>query len=183
MRGGMMTRSVWLTPSALPERAWRIVAAEDFDGDGDPDILWKQADTGGMVLWTMNGTVRTSSTWLNPASVSDLGWQVVSASDWNNDGRADLLWHHRVSGGLAVWYMNGPNRTGTAWLTPTAVDPAWRVVGTGLVNGDSSRDLIWENRQTGDLVVWFMNGTRMSTLSYLTPSRIPDRDWRVVAIR
>jgi hypothetical protein len=39
--------------------------------------------------------------------VADLNWQIVSTADFDNDGKTDLLWRHRVTGENAIWQMNG----------------------------------------------------------------------------
>ena len=45
---------------------------------------------------------------------------------------------------------------------------------------DGNQDLLWHHQGTGDLYVWFMNGTVVTRGSYLTPSRFADTNWKVV---
>jgi hypothetical protein len=38
----------------------------------------------------------------------------------------------------------------------------WTIVGTGDFNGDGMTDILWQDT-TGQRVLWFMNGTSLST--------------------
>jgi hypothetical protein len=50
-------------------------------------------------------------------------------SDFNGDGKPDLLWRHQTAGHLVVWYMDGVTRVGGAALEPGQVDDvSWQVV-------------------------------------------------------
>ena len=40
---------------ALPNPAYAIVGTGDFNGDGKPDILWRNTTTGANAVWYMNG--------------------------------------------------------------------------------------------------------------------------------
>ena len=56
MNGTTMAQGLWLTPSAVPDTNWKIAGVADFNGDGDPDILWQNQVTGQLTVWLMNGT-------------------------------------------------------------------------------------------------------------------------------
>ncbi len=62
------------TSSNLPttDPTWRFYAADDMDGDGRFDIVWRQAD-GTLTLWRMNGSFVPSVT-LNAGS-APIGFQ------------------------------------------------------------------------------------------------------------
>jgi hypothetical protein len=58
---------------------WRMVGVDDYNGDGRPDILAHNLNSGAVQFWVMNNATRTSfvdfPTWANtPAST---GWSVV----------------------------------------------------------------------------------------------------------
>lgn len=52
----------------------------DFNQDGKPDILWRNATSGKSVAWLMDGLARTSGTFLVPNLLSDPNWRAVSST-------------------------------------------------------------------------------------------------------
>lgn len=66
----------------------RLVAAQEFDGDGTNDLLWEGPD-GEKEFWFMrpDGTVRYKLPW--PCSLE--GWTINMAADFDNNGAADLM--------------------------------------------------------------------------------------------
>src|SRR5947208_3306598 len=66
-----------------PGADWHLLGADDFDGDGKGDLLWR-TDSGALAVWEMNGTQITVADYLK------LGSATVSApgSDWT------ILSHH-----------------------------------------------------------------------------------------
>jgi phospholipase C len=140
---------------------WSIVGQRDFNGDGNADILWHDT-SGNLAIWEMNGT-----TLLNP-SATGLGavptaWSVVGTGDFNGDGSADILWRNTTTGDMAIWEMNG-----TTILNPSAtgvgtVATNWNVVGVGDFNGDGKADILWQNTSNGNLAIYLMNGTTVTS--------------------
>jgi hypothetical protein len=112
--------SLGLKPDTLP------ISRNDFNQDGQDDILWWYDGSGGKnLIWYMQGAIRTGIASL-PA-VTDLNWQIVGTGDFNCDGWPDILWRYNGSGSKnCVWYMQGATRTGTATL-PAVTDLNWRI--------------------------------------------------------
>ena len=81
--------------------------ASDLNADGRGDLLWHHQATGELYVWLMNGTVAANGSYLSPARVADLGWQIRGLADFNADGKLDVLWHHQTTGDLYVWLMAG----------------------------------------------------------------------------
>jgi ketosteroid isomerase-like protein len=92
---------------------WRIVTVNDFNQDGNPDILLNNATTGVTRIWYMNGMARTSIGDLDSSLniVASSGWRIISANDFNSDGRSDIVWWHPF-GAMQAWFMNGHARLG-----------------------------------------------------------------------
>ena len=41
--------------------------------------------------------------------------------------------------------------------------PSWHLAGAADFNGDGKTDILWENRVTGERVIWLMNGTSIGS--------------------
>jgi hypothetical protein len=175
--------------STVSDSNWKIVAVADFDSDGNPDILWRNSSTGSIAVWFMNGTTFIRGADLE--AVPDLNWRIVGAADLNGDGRPDILWRNSVTGDNAVWYMNGTTRISGANLD-TVPDINWlladfsgellprsKVLGPDF-NGDGKPDILWLNASTGEILVWFMDGTKQ--VGSASIGTMPDPNWRIVGI-
>jgi hypothetical protein len=152
----------------------------DFNADGRPDILWHHQATGDLYLWLMSGTVASSGAWLDPPRFADTRWQIRGLADFNGDGRPDVLWHHRLTGDLYVWLMNGPAVVSGGDMSPRGLaDARWQVRGVADFSGDGRPDLLWQHQQTGELYVWILNGLGVATGAYLAPRSMPDLQWQI----
>jgi hypothetical protein len=65
-----------LTPSAMADLSWRLVAAEDIDSNGTTDLLWQHQVSGKVVAWLMDGTTRRCGAYL----VNDAAGRTVMGS-------------------------------------------------------------------------------------------------------
>jgi PKD repeat protein len=124
------------------------------------------------VPFTVTGTVQSP-------------WALVAAADFNADGKRDFVWQHAQSGDVRFWLMNGTVRTAVAEPTPNnAGGGEWEVAGAADFNADNKPDLLFQNVATGELSVWFMNGTTRLAVDTPYPDR-PSSDvqrWRVQAL-
>jgi hypothetical protein len=128
----------------------------------------------------MNGLTLSSVAFLSPSNPG-AGWHAVGVGDVDGDGNLDIFFQHD-DGTLGVWYLiGGNNLLFAALLTPNNPGSAdWRVMGVTDMNGDGKPDLLFQNRATLDVAVWYMNGAKQILGRLLTPSN-PGPNWHIAA--
>jgi hypothetical protein len=77
MNGTTMTNPVYVTPDQVADTNWKIVGTADFNGDGNPDLLWQHQTQGLLGVWLMDGTTMTNTVWVTPDQVADTNWKIV----------------------------------------------------------------------------------------------------------
>ncbi|HTB79412.1 MAG TPA: chitobiase/beta-hexosaminidase C-terminal domain-containing protein [Opitutaceae bacterium] len=154
-----------------PAPGW---ALRDFNGDGQPDILWHNGTTGDVAVWTMNGTTVTGATF-----IANIGapWSIVGVGDFNQDGNADILWRNGATGEIGVTLMSGT--TITSYVGLGALDPSWTVAGLGDFNGDGQTDVFLDNTTTGEVGFWALNGT--TNTGYISIGNLPS-PWTIAGV-
>lgn len=181
MEGTKVIAGSYLTPRSFADTRWQIRGIADFNRDGQQDILWHHQLTGDLYIWYLNETVVTAGSYLTPKSFADTRWQIRGVADFNQDGYADLLWHHQGTGDLYIWYLDETLVTAGSYLTPKSfADTLWKIVQVADFDGDGQMDLLWHHQGTGDIYVWGLTGTVVTWGSYLTPPRFSDTNWKVV---
>jgi hypothetical protein len=106
---------------------WNIVGTGDFNQDGYQDIVLQNPTNGYISFWFLNGTAQVQSEALLAGKV-DVNWKVVGISDFNKDGKPDLLWRNQTTGDNEVWFMDGTTKTGSS-LIDNEADTTWEIVG------------------------------------------------------
>ena len=99
--------------------------------------------------------------------------------DFNADGNPDLLWRHKTLGYDVVWYLDGVNYTGSAFL-PTMADADWEIAGVADFNGDGNPDLLWRHKTLGYDVVWYLDGMNYTGAAFLPT--MADADWEIAGV-
>jgi hypothetical protein len=99
----------------------------DFNGDRKPDIIWRNASTGDVYVWFMDGDARTGGSYL-PA-VQERDWKIAGMADFNQDRIVDILWRNETTGDNYVWYMIGNSHTGGDYLPRLGKN--WKVAAAG----------------------------------------------------
>jgi hypothetical protein len=70
----------------------------------------------------MNGTTHTSTVSLGTVATS---WSIVGSSDFNGDGKSDILWQNSSTGQRLIWLMNGTTHTSNVSLGTVAT--SWNI--------------------------------------------------------
>ncbi len=162
---------------------------DDFGADFTGDVLWRNAN-GALAGWDMNGSTIVSGNLLTSGGsvvAPDASWSVVAVSDFNNDGRADILWQNS-SGVLTVWALNGSAITSSAFVTQAgaiiAPDASWKVAGVGDFNADGGSDILWRS-SSGATSMWLMDGAAIANATAIYADGVvinPDPSWTIAGI-
>ena len=133
---------------------WKVIAAQDFNGDRRDDLFWRRTSDGATYLWFMNGSV--------PASFADTGvvpvdYQVAAIGDFNGDGNADVFFRRASDNGNYLWLMNGGTIVQQGPFG-SAADSIYQVVAAVDFTGDGKADILWRDTTSGGLFLWPMDG-------------------------
>jgi VCBS repeat protein len=178
LRGNTVTSIQWLDTLGPADPSWKLVGSGDVNGDGFADLVWQNTSDGTVAVWVMHGTMLLISGLVNYVPVTN-DWHIRGVGDVNGDGRADLIWQNDI-GGLAVWQLNGFNVTAASLLSvPSVADTNWLIAGAGDVDGDGKADLVWQNKATGAIGVWFMNGATVMQTKAFSIATVSDLNWKI----
>lgn len=103
VNGSQIIASGVLSISGPITNNWALAAVGDFNGDGMIDLLWRDSNSGTVVIWFLNGVQIQSTASLGAVPVT---WTIAQTGDYNGDGMTDILWMDS-SGNVAVWFMSG----------------------------------------------------------------------------
>jgi VCBS repeat protein/fibronectin type III domain protein len=160
---------------------WKIAGTGDLNGDGYSDIVWRHDTQGWLAYWTLVNNTVTSTGLLSITQNSDLNWAIKGLGDVNGDGYADLIWQH-TNGSIAVWTMRGATvLTTTLFSISGTGDPNWKIAAVADLNKDGKKDLIFQHATGGWLAVWFVNGTQITRINYLSINQQADTNWKIQA--
>jgi hypothetical protein len=164
-----------------PLETWTVSTEGRLNGDRNPDLIWRNQETGSVGVWLMDGTTAGGTAVLWPATnPGDSDWVPVTTGDFDGDGETDVIWRNSSSGRVIVWFMRGTTHASTATLWPAANpgDENWIPMAAGDFNSDGKPDLVWRHAATGRVIVWLMNGiTRMSAPTIWPATNVGDSDW------
>ena len=151
--------------------------SRDFDSNGNPDILWRNASTGENYIWYLDGVTVVGGGSL--PTVADQSWQVAGVADFNNDDGPDILWRNASTGENYIWYLDGVTVVGGGSL-PTVADQSWRVAGVADFNNDNCPDILWHNASTGENYIWYLDGVTVVGGGSLPT--VADQSWQVAGV-
>ena len=166
----------WSVPGST---GWAAKGTGDFNGDGQTDILWHQADVGNIGVWLMSGTNATERRDVTNEGNAMLilgssGWSIKGTGDFNGDGKIDILWHHGASGQVLVWFLDGTKYLRSEILSWQGGDESgWQIKGTGDFDGDGQTDIVWHHGSDGQVAAWILHGTTVverPVFSWTAPS-------------
>lgn len=125
MNGAKITSGATINPLLNTSR-YQLLGTGDFTGDGKPDFLFRDTQTGDVTYWQMNGILLGKSGVL--AAGIPLIWTVGAITDMDGDGKLDLVWRNTTTGDVAYWQMLGTTLSKSVTLY-SGVPSIWSLVG------------------------------------------------------
>jgi outer membrane protein assembly factor BamB len=139
------------TPTPTPTAPALAVVA-DFNGDGHPDWVVRNVNTGLTALVYLNDNAVVGAA-LGPSLMNNLA--LIGAADFNLDTHPDFALFAPNTLQTTLWYLSGPTRIGTA-SGPT-LPAGWELITTADFNGDNHPDFVIFKRSTRQGAVVFLN--------------------------
>src|SRR6266545_7591451 len=127
-------------------------AVSDFNNDGSPDYVLRNATTRQTAIWYLNNNVFVSGAY-GPTLVT--GWGLRAVADFNLDSHSDYALFTLSTHRTALWYLSGPTYIGGAY-GPTLPN-GWELVATADFNGDSKPDYVLYHAGTRQTAIWYLN--------------------------
>jgi len=164
--------------SAQDPRAFLIYAASgDLDGNRQADLVFTIGgpEGGGAAVWQKSGNAFTQTIVADANMGTSSGWSDFGTGNFDNDGKADLLWSNGRTGQVAIWQMDGARLAGFG-IPSGRMGTKWHVAALGDFNGDRITDIFWVSN-AGDPTIWSMNGAAVGGLTQ--PSGHMGAEWHV----
>ena len=127
-------------------------------------IVWRNASTGGVELWTPNGSGGFTYESLSSVNTS---WQIAGTGDFTGSGEDGIVWRNASTGGVELWNPDGSG--GFTYESLNPVNTNWQVAGTGDFTGSGDDGILWRNASTGGVELWNPNGSGGFTYEALNP--------------
>jgi hypothetical protein len=105
---------------------WTPIALKDASGDGRADLLWYNANTGGVATWLINGESVSKSLSYGKLAPTD-GWTPMGLDDFNGDGRIDIIWINAFTNATRTWLLNSSGILKTANYGSLPASSVWQV--------------------------------------------------------
>ena len=142
---------------------WQVVAMIDFNKDGNKDLVLQNQTTGRVYYWlTSLGTISGQGFVWNQ-DVAD--FRIKAYADLNGDGYTDLILQNQKTGQIYYWLLGGANNAaviGSGYIYNQPLTD-WNLVAAADFTGDGKTDLLFQNKTTGEVYLWVLNGTTIST--------------------
>jgi FG-GAP-like repeat len=140
---------------------WAVGQTGDFDGDGDSDVLLRDANTGQVYIYRMGfapvpgGGFGLSVTGSASVGVFGADWTVAGVGDFNNDAVSDIALKNTMTGQFYLLLMN-PGAAGFTGSNLGIIGTDWNIAAVGDYNKDGTDDILWRNTTTGQVYEWAM---------------------------
>ncbi|MGH8558715.1 MAG: FG-GAP repeat domain-containing protein [Methylococcales bacterium] len=167
-----------LTIPSIPVEA-KVKA--DFNGDGKADLIVRNVFSGALTGWLTNGTSIISTPSYGTVAPKT-GKVIIGIKDANGDGRSDLYWYNFNTGAVSTWLIDGGTVSSKVSYGRLNRRQGWSPIGLADFNADGKTDFFWYNAYTGEVNVWFIDGSKV--LSKISYGKLPPSDgWNPIGIK
>ena len=159
--GGAVFQGYACLSCGIDTTNWQVVGTGDFDGNGVPDLVYQNTQTGQVNV----DYYGTSSNFIGYAclscGISTTGWHVVAVADFNGDGVPDLVYQNTQTSQVNVDYYGGSGGAtfiGYACLSCGINVAGWQVKAAADFDGNGVPDLVYQNLSTNQVNVDYYEG-------------------------
>jgi len=140
--------------------AWSNRLGGDFNGDGRSDVALVQTDAAKLRVGISDGTEFDFSVWADHANPEF--WGPVIVGDFDGNGSDDLAEYDNLHERWRVYRLVDGQPAKETWYDFSVSDPAWSDHVVGDYDGNGFDDILSVDSATGDLIVLFSDGTRLT---------------------
>ena len=134
------------------------IAAGDFNGDGNPDVVTANSVDNTVTVLLGDGASGFTAAAGSPFAVGPHP-QSVAVADFNRDGNLDVVTANSVGSTVSVLLGNGAGGFTAAAGSPFAVGTNPQSVAVADFNGDGKPDIVTANNGANDVTVLLGDGT------------------------
>tara|TARA_B100000700_G_scaffold256191_1_gene289306 strand:- start:796 stop:4398 length:3603 start_codon:yes stop_codon:yes gene_type:complete len=98
-------------------------------------------------------------------------------TDYNGDGRSDILWRDYSVGWNFLWTMD--SMAAQAIPIDVVPEPSWKIRTIGDFDGDGKSDIFWRNNVSGKNIIYLMNESAIKSKKVLNYA--PVSSWKLVS--
>lgn len=180
---------------------WEIISSGDFGGDGSTAFLQRDRQTLELQVMTLENGYSDTLLSIEKSEQLDQNWQVVATDNFNNDGKADIVWQDQTTGATAIWYLeeqqqrtfynaipepwterNGGNQLDLSlagFADGVITNGELSIETTGDFNDDNQADFVLRDTSSGNITIWLMEQAKLT--SQYDIEGISDLNWSVMS--
>lgn len=136
---------------------WQVTGG-DLDGDGDNDLIWRNAAREETHLWFMEDGQQIDAG-LVPANAS-ARWKIIGTGDFDVDGDEEIFWFDRLLGRCAIWDIIHVQGQPELWLGPSTTYAGWvpnrdwaPFAVQEITSVHEGPEILWGNMDTGAVAI------------------------------
>ena len=144
----------------ITDTDWALQTLGDLDGDGQEDVLLRNATSGQNLAFYMNPSGQSiESEALIGRNVEDPNWSIVGTGDFNADGKTDIIWQNQAADQILAWYIDGQGSIESEAIVGRDIgDSNWEIEAVADFGGDGKADMLLRNGISGQIILWEMDG-------------------------